>query len=130
MFMSLASFLQDDVAPAFEQPSVPIVPLIIMGIVGLLMIASMWKVFAKAGEPGWAILVPIYNLLTLLKVAGKPGWWFILFLIPGLNTIIGILVAIELAKKFGQGTGFGLGLVFLPMIFYPMLAFGSSTYQR
>ncbi len=129
MFMSLvAAFLQDDAAPSVDAgPGIAgmIVPLLI----GLVMIASLWKVFAKAGEPGFAAIVPIWNLLTLLKIAGKPGWWIILFFIPVANFIVGILVAIEIAKKFGQSTGFGLGLAFIPVIFYPMLAFGSSTYQ-
>lgn len=98
-------------------------------IIGVVMIAALWKVFAKAGEPGWAAIVPIYNILTMLKIAGKPGWWFLLFLIPGVNAIISILVAISLAAKFGKGAGFGLGMAFLPVIFYPMLGFGSSTYN-
>jgi hypothetical protein len=106
-----------------------IVVLIIELVVAVLMIAGMWKVFAKAGEPGWAAIIPIYNVIVMLKIAGKPGWWFILFLIPVVSLVISILVAIEIAKKFGQGTGYGIGMAFLPFIFYPMLGFGSATYQ-
>jgi hypothetical protein len=128
MFMSLvAAFLQDDVPSVDAGPGIAgmIVPLLFL----LVMVAAMWKVFAKAGEPGFAAIIPIYNVITLLKIAGKPAWWFILFLIPGVSFIIAILVSIEVAKKFGKGTGFGLGLAFLGPIFWPMLGFGSATYQ-
>ena len=93
------------------------------------MIAGMWKVFVKAGQPGWGCLVPIYNLILLLGIAGKPMWWVVLMLIPLVSIIVAIMVSIEVAKKFGQGTGYGLGLAFLPMLFYPMLGFGDAQYQ-
>ena len=126
----VASFLQDDAVPTIEGPGLGaiIVPVIIGVLFLIVGIASGWKVFAKAGEPGWAILVPIYNLLTFLKIGGKPGWWIVLYFV-GLGPIIGILVNMEIAKKFGKGTGFGLGMAFIPFIFWPMLAFGDATYQ-
>ena len=65
----------------------------------------------------------------LLKIVGRPGWWFVLCLIPFVNAIILILVSIDLAKSFGKGAGFGLGLAFLGVVFYPMLGFGSAQYQ-
>ena len=109
---------------------------IVSGIVGILaiaafvaMIAGVWKVFVKAGQPGWGCLVPIYNLILLLGMAGKPTWWIVLFLIPVVSLVVAILVSIEIAKKFGQSTGYGLGLAFLPMFFYPMLGFGSAQFQ-
>ena len=95
----------------------------------ILWIAGLWKVFEKAGEPGWAAIIPIYNLVVLLKIAGKPVWWIILFLIPVVNFIIAILVAIEIAKRFGKGAGFGIGLALLPFIFYPVLGFGDARYN-
>ena len=102
------------------------------GIIGLaialLIIASIWKTFSKASEPGWAVLVPIYNVIVLLKIAGKPLWWIVLFLIPGVNFVIAILAALGVAEKFGKGAGFGIGLAFLPFIFYPILGFGDSQY--
>jgi hypothetical protein len=94
-----------------------------------LMIASLWTIFTKAGEPGWAAIIPIYNIIVLLKIVGRPIWWLVLMLIPFVNFIIGILVMIDLAKSFGQGAGFGVGMVFLPFIFAPMLAFGDSRYS-
>ena len=94
-----------------------------------LMIASMWKIFSKAGEPGWAAIVPIYNLVVMLKIAGKPVWWIVLFFIPLVNIVFSILVALGMAERFGKGAGFGLGRAFLSPIFYPILGFGSAQYQ-
>jgi len=97
--------------------------------VAIFIIAAVWKVFVKAGEPGWAAIVPIYNLIVLLKISGKPLWWFILFCIPLVNFIILIIVCIALAEKFGKGVGFALGLAFLGFIFFPILGFGSASYK-
>jgi hypothetical protein len=93
------------------------------------VIAGFWKTFTKAGEPGWACLVPIYNVIVLLKIAGKPAWWVVLFLIPLVNFIISIMVSIAVAENFGKGTGFGIGLALLPFVFYPVLGFGDAVYQ-
>jgi len=95
----------------------------------VLLVASIWRVFTKAGRPGWACLVPIYNTYVFLKIAGKPGWWLLLMFIPLVNIIVWILALIALANRFGKGGGYVLGLIFLPFIFYPMLAFGDAQYQ-
>ena len=95
----------------------------------VFLIAAFWKVFTKAGHPGWAALIPIYNVYILLKIAGRPGWWLLLFLIPIVSIVIAIIVAIDIAKAFGKGTGFGVGLAFLSPIFYPILGFGDASYQ-
>ena len=92
-------------------------------------LVSMWRVFEKAGQPGWAVIVPIYNIYILLKVAGKPGWWLVLMFIPLVNIVVDILVQVNVAERFGQSGGFAVGLVFLPFIFYPILAFGEATYR-
>jgi hypothetical protein len=94
----------------------------------VLLVASMWHVFSKAGRPGWASLIPIYNGYVLLKVAGKPGWWIVLYLIPFIDIVIAILVYMELAKRFGKGGGFAAGLILLPFIFWPILGFGDARY--
>ena len=94
----------------------------------VFVIASIWKVFTKAGQPGWAAIVPIYNIYILLKIGGRPGWWLLLFFIPIVNVIIAILLGIDVAKAFGKGAGFGLGLTFLGFIFYPILGFGNAVY--
>ena len=103
-------------------------PLVYLAII-VLVVAGFWKVFTKAGQPGWAAIVPIYNLYVLLKIAGRPGWWLLLFILPIVNFVIAIIVAIDVAKSFGKGTGFGLGLAFLGPIFYPILGFGEAAYQ-
>lgn len=94
----------------------------------VFMVASLWRVFTKAGRPGWAVLVPIYNMYILLQIVGKPGWWLLLMFIPLVNFIIGILVLVGLAKCFGKGGGFVAGMIFLPIIFYPILGFGDAKY--
>ena len=103
--------------------------LIIYLAITLLVIASMWKVFTKAGKPGWAAIVPIYNTIVLLKIVGKPIWWIILLLIPFVNIIVLLIVINELSKSFGRGVGTTLGLIFLGFIFWPILGFGSAQYQ-
>lgn len=95
----------------------------------VLMLASMWRIFTKAGKPGWASIVPIYNAYVLLQIAGKPGWWLILMFLPLVNIVIMILALVGLANSFGKGGGFVAGMIFLPVIFYPMLAFGDAQYQ-
>lgn len=94
----------------------------------VLVIAGMWKVFTKAGQPGWASIIPILNAYFFFKIAGKPGWWLLLMLIPIVNIIIYVIATLELARNFGKGTGFAVGLLLLPAIFYPILGFGSATY--
>ena len=93
------------------------------------MLAGFWKVFVKADKPGWAVLIPIYNVIVMLEIAGRPLWWIILMFIPIVNVVISIIVSIDIANKFGKGAGFGLGLAFLGFIFYPILGFGDSKYM-
>ena len=94
----------------------------------MLLLVSLWRVYAKAGRPGWASLIPIYNAYVLLQIVGKPGWWLLLLFIPIANLIVMILVTVSLAKSFGKGGGFAAGLIVLPFIFYPMLGFGDAKY--
>jgi Family of unknown function (DUF5684) len=131
MSQSLAMLFFQDVPAANSAAAqgVAMVFVVLWAAVLLLLVASLWKVFTKAGEPGWAAIVPIYNLIVLLKIAGKPAWWFLLMLIPVVNFVIAIVMAISLAKNFGKGTGFALGLIFLSPIFYPILGFGNARYQ-
>jgi Na+/melibiose symporter-like transporter len=92
--------------------------------------AGFWKMFEKAGKPGWAAIVPFYNIYVLLLIAGKPAWWLVLYLIPLVNIIIAIIVTIAIAKKFGKSGGFVVGLILLPVVFYPILGFGDARYQE
>ncbi|NPA39940.1 MAG: signal peptidase I [Thermodesulfobacteria bacterium] len=94
----------------------------------ILTLIGMWKVFEKANQPGWASMIPIYNTYILIKIAKKPGWWILLYLIPLVNLIIALIVSINVAKNFGKSTAFGLGLTFLPFIFFPILGFGEAKY--
>jgi hypothetical protein len=94
----------------------------------LLMVSAMWKVFTKAGQPGWAVLVPVYNIMIMLKITGKPAWWLALFFVPLANFVVMIMIVIALAKSFGKSTGFGLGMLFFGFVFYPILGFGSAEY--
>ena len=88
----------------------------------------MWKVFTKAGKPGWAAIIPIYNVIVLLEIIGKPVWWFVLLLIPLVNFVIIIMVFNQLSRSFGRGVGMTLLLIFLPFIAFPVLGFGSAQY--
>jgi uncharacterized membrane protein YhaH (DUF805 family) len=95
----------------------------------VLIFAAMWRTFSKAGQPGWAAIIPIYNVIVLLRIVGRPWWWLLLMFIPIVSLIILIIVYNDLSKAFGHGVGFTLGLIFLPFIFLPILGFGGSQYQ-
>ena len=95
----------------------------------IFMLIVYWKIFTKAGKPGWGVLIPIYNIILILEIVRRPGWWIILVLIvPFANIVCSIIIIFDLAKSFGKGAGFGFGMLFLGIIFYPILAFGSSQY--
>ena len=95
----------------------------------LLLIASFWKVFTKAGQAGWKSLIPIYNLFVMLQIAGCPGWWLLMFFIPVVNIYFLVVMHIRLAEKFGKSALYGFALCFLGFIFFPLLAFGPATYE-
>jgi hypothetical protein len=97
-------------------------------LLATFIIICRWKIYSKAGKPGWAAIIPIYNFIILLEIVGKPAWWVALLFVPGANLVIAILVAVELSKSFGQSGGFAVGLIFLPIVFYPLLAFGNYQY--
>jgi hypothetical protein len=100
--------------------------LIVLALV-LLLVVAMWKVFERAGEPGWAALVPIYNLYILTRVAQMSGWWLLAAFVPIFNIIFCFATSMGVAKRFNRSTGFGIGLALLPFIFYPMLAWGDDS---
>jgi hypothetical protein len=93
-------------------------------------IVAGWKVFVKAGEPGWGVFVPFYNLYLICKIAGRPEWWLILFFIPFVNIAIGLIIAMDVAKAFSKSAGFGIGLWLLSFIFVPILGFGPAQYTK
>ena len=94
----------------------------------ILVIVSMWKIFEKAGKPGWACIIPIYNMIVLLEIVGKPWWWLLLYLIPVVNLVILIWVFNLLSKSFGKTEGFTIGLILLGFIFFPILGLGDAQY--
>jgi ABC-type sulfate transport system permease subunit len=103
-------------------------PFVLLAI-AVVMIVGMWKVFTKAGQPGWAVLIPIYNTYVMLKIAGKPWWWLLVIMfVPLVGLIFAIMAIAALAKQFGKGAGFAVGLILLPFVFWPMLGFGSAQY--
>lgn len=94
----------------------------------VVVIAGYWKTFEKAGQPGWASIIPIYNLYIMLKIGGKPGWWLILFIVPIVNIIFLIWMYNMVSKSFGKDEGFTVGLILLGFIFWPILGFGTAQY--
>ena len=102
---------------------------VIFWALGIAMYAGMWRVFTKAGQPGWAALVPYFQLYILIKIEEEPGWWMLWLLVPFVNFFVFWRVMDGLAQRFGKGPGFAAGLLFLPFIFFPILGFGNAPYQ-
>ncbi|MDP8268724.1 MAG: DUF5684 domain-containing protein [Candidatus Tenebribacter davisii] len=94
----------------------------------IFMIVVMWKIFVKAGKPGWGCIIPIYSIILVLEITDRPIWWIILWFF--FSPIMYIIFCLDIAKAFRKGTGFGIGLILLPFIFFPILAFDSSEYQE
>jgi hypothetical protein len=102
-----------------------LIPLLIVYVITVI---GMWKIFEKAGKPGWAAIIPVYNYIVMLEIVGKPIWWIFLILFPCTSLIFGIWTLNLISKSFGQSEGFTIGLVLLPFIFYPVLGFGNYQY--
>ena len=118
----------ESISPARRRVESSIAWLFCLAVI-VAVIAGWWMMFVKAGEAGWKSIIPIYSFIIILKIVGREPWWVILMLIPIVNFVIWIIVALDLAKSFGRGTGFGIGLAFLSPIFALMLGFGSDTYK-
>jgi hypothetical protein len=95
----------------------------------LLGIVGLWRIFSKAGEAGWKAIVPIWSIVVLLRIVGRPRWWLVLFLIPLVDVVAGIVVSLDLARCFGRGEGFGAGLAIVPALFWILLGFNSDRYE-
>lgn len=113
---------------AQQDPLIMVLLLAVELIVAVMSIMVMWTIYVRAGQPGWASIVPIYNIVILLKIAGRPAWWVLLLMIPLVNLVIYFMVCMDLAVAFDRGIGFAAGLFFLSFIFFPMLAFGEPDY--
>jgi hypothetical protein len=95
----------------------------------VIQIVAMWRIFEKAGKPGWASIIPFYNFFVLIQIVGKPEWWFVWFFTPFANIVVSIWITNLLSKSFGKDEAFTLGLLFLGFIFYPILGFGNASYR-
>jgi hypothetical protein len=118
----------------FSQFGILFIPIIIVSIaIAVITIIANWIIFQKAGRPGWASIVPIYNMVVTFQIIGLNPWLILLFLVPFVNSIVGIIfsiiIAYRLAICFGKSTGFAVGIFFLPFIFYTMLAFSDDKYR-
>lgn len=98
-------------------------------VVAIVTIVALWKVFVKAGRPGWASLVPIYNTYVTIKIAQKPGWWLLLLFIPFVNLVFLVLICMGVARHFGRSNWFGLGLAVFPYVFLCILGFNNDKYS-
>ncbi len=98
--------------------------------IAVFTIICHWKIYDKAGQPGWACIIPIYNIIVLLKIVNKPWWWLLLMLIPFVNLVLLIMVIHRLSLSFGKGGWFTVGLIFFHVIFFAILAFDKSTYTK
>ncbi len=117
-----------DAAYAAAASGVSTVYVILSLAISVLTLVAMWKIFVKAGRAGWKCLIPFYNTYCLYDIAWGNGWLFLLMFVPCVNVVVGIMMLFKLAKAFGQGTGFGFGLLFLNTIFILILGFGSAEY--
>lgn len=115
----------------YEYSSGPVIPTwLIIFYLGIIVfsIAGQWKAFVKAGQPGWACIIPFYNIYIMTKIGGKPGIWVLYCLIPFVNLIFIIWILNMVSKSFGKSEGFTVGLVLLGFIFWPILGFGDAKY--
>ncbi len=104
------------------------VSMIVSLVICVLTIVAMWKIFTKAGKPGWASIVPFYSQYCLFDIAWGNGWLFLLCFVPCVNLVVMIILYIKLANAFGKGTGFGIGLILLNTIFVLILGLGDAEY--
>jgi len=104
--------------------------LFVILLLGVFFAVCKWIIFEKAGRKGWESIIPIYNIVIEMQMLDIPMWMLILLIIPGVNVVVPIMIAIKYTEKFGKQSAYALGLIFLPVIFYPMLAFGKSTFNN
>lgn len=104
------------------------IPVFFSLVIAAFYVFCMWKLFVKAGKPGWAALIPFYNILVELEILGREWFWLLLFLIPGVNLVIAVVMMLDLAKVFGKDTAFGCLLVLFPWVMIPVLALGDAKY--
>jgi len=126
---AFAQSTDENMASAGGIAGLLVVMLVLFIVAEAVVTLCLWKVFIKAGHPGWASLVPVYNLYILCKIVGKPGWWVILLCIPAIQFVFWVIISLDLAKSFGKEAVFAVGLMLLPFIFLPVLGFGDAVYK-
>jgi hypothetical protein len=126
--LSALNIVQDGGVGVIEIILIIAIILVVVAIIGAIL-AGLWQTFVKAGEAGWKGIIPFYNIWVLMEIIGRPGWWLILFFIPVVGFIIWIIVCLDVAKSFDHGTGFAIGLMIFPFIFFIILGWGESQYQ-
>lgn len=112
-----------------ESASVSPVVWVVYAIIMIVELAALWKLFVKAGKPGWAVLIPIYNVLVMIEIAKKEWWYILLLLIPFVNFVVSIMITVAFVKAYGKDNAFAVLTIFFAPIMYPILAFGDSQYQ-
>ena len=126
--LTLASILFQNDDEAAAALGFTLVYLCCMGVIVLLAIAAQWKIFTKAGKPGWAAIIPIYNLVVLMEIVGRPLWFIILFFIPLVNVVAAFLLCVDLALSFGKDMIYGVLIFFFSLIMLLVLGFGDARY--
>lgn len=101
--------------------------MIIYLVVLVLLIVSLWKLFTKAGKPGWAAIIPIYNSVVMCEIAGRPLWWVVLLFIPLVNIVVGAILGLEFVRAYGKDTAFQVLSIFFPYVIYPIMGFSKNT---
>ena len=101
---------------------------LIQFVIGILIIVAFWRIFVKAGYPGWQALIPILNTVRMFQMGGRSGWWTLLVFVPLGNIVAYVMLVLGVCKAFGKGTGYALLCIFFPFIGFPMLGFGDATY--
>lgn len=117
-----------DEAYAAAATGVLMVYFLIVLVIAVISLVGMWKIFVKAGKPGWGAIIPFYNTYCLFEMSFGTGWLFLLTFVPCVNAVILIIMWIKLAQAFGKGAAFGLGILFFPFVFLPMLGFGDAQF--
>lgn len=133
MLAALSSFAQGATELSFsgetDNTGLVIVSVLVTAALAVIAVAAMWRTFVKAGQPGWAALVPIYNIYVMTQIAGRPGWWTLLYFVPLANIVVSLLVSVDTAKRFGKSEVFGIVALWL---FNPIgmliLGFGDAKY--
>ena len=98
-------------------------------LIAVVEFIAKWKIYEKMGRKGWEGVIPIYSDVVALDVLKLPIWLIVLLFIPGAVIGFNIVVSLKLAERFKKDVSFAIGLIFLPIIFYPILAFDKSTFE-